>query len=376
MDAPAPLAVSEATHSGVTVRDATIDDAARLAAFGARTFAATYEHANDPAETAAHLARTFGDEKQRAEIEDPSRHMLVVDVDGALGAYALLHHGALCPVEWTSGPQVELERIYVDGVWQGRGLADALMDAILEKAAGAGAESIWLSVWEENPRAIRFYERRGFREIGATVFVYGNEPQTDKVLVRAVRERRTPVLGVPVKVARPQLTVRLQRGREGRDLLVCVRADGTTSWIRRPKGLPRRDRALLALEAAVPLSDGVFARVAEGAELLELLRPENATAQDGLGWSLRFAALLDAEQASPGKATLAMVQAALDDRHESATPPVALDDAMLLEVRASVARLETTWRRVAAGEALEFTVAPGQPGGLSAPVRRKATQVP
>ncbi len=376
MDAPPPLAVSGATHSGVTVRDATVDDAARLAEFGARTFVATYDHANNPAETAAHVARTYGEARQRAEIEDPTRQMLVVDVDGALGAYALLHNGALSPVEWTSGPQVELERIYVDQVWHGRGLADALMDSILEKIAGIGAESIWLTVWEENPRAIRFYERRGFREIGTTRFMYGNEPQTDKVLVRAVRERRAPVLGVPAKVVRPQLTVRLQRGRDGRDLLVCVRADGTTSWIRRPKGLPRRDRALVAIEAAVPLKDGVFARVADGAELLELLRPEHATAQDGLGWSLRFAALLDAEQASPGKATLDMVQATLDDRAETATPPVLLDEAMLAEVRASVARIETTWRRVVAGEALEFTLSPGEPGGLSMPVRRKSAPTP
>ncbi len=358
------------------MRDATVADAARLADFGARTFASTYEHANDPAETAAHVARKFSEEKQRAEIEDPTRHMLVVEVDGMLAAYALVQHPSPCPVTWTDGPTAELERIYVDTPWKGRGLADALMEAILEKAAAVGAESIWLGVWEENPRAIRFYERHGYREVGTTVFVYGNDPQTDKVLARAVRERRAPVLAASAKVVRPQLTVRLQRGVGGRDLLVCVRADGTTSWLRRPTGLPRRDRALLAIEGAVALKDGVFARVSEGAELLELLRPENATGQDALGWSLRFAALIDAEQASPGKANLAMVRATLDDRAETATPPVELDEAMLHAIRLAVAQLEMTWRRVPAGEALEFSLTPGQPGGLSAAVRRKAAQAP
>ncbi len=368
--------MSGVTHTGVVVRDATVADALRLAEFGARTFAATYAHVNDPAHTAAHVSRVFGESLQRAEIEDPARQLLLVDVDGVLAAYALLHLGAPCPVTWTEGVQAELERLYVDTPWQGRGLSDALMDALLERGVARGADSLWLGVWQENARAIRFYERRGLREVGTTTFLYGDEPQIDRVYVLALRERRTPVIGAAVKVVRPELTVRLQRGRDGRDLLVCVRADGTTSWLRRPTGLPRRDRALLAIEGAVALEGGVFARVAEGAELLELLRPEHTTMQDALGWSLRFAALIDAEQASPSLATLAMMQATLADRSHEVMSPVVLDEALLAEIRSRVAELEATWRRVPAGEALEFAFTPGVSGGLSAPVRRRAAQTP
>ncbi|MBI3789676.1 MAG: GNAT family N-acetyltransferase [Gemmatimonadetes bacterium] len=365
--------MSAALHAGVTVRVAVPADAAALAAFGARTFAATYEHDNDPAHTAAHLARTFTPERQLAEITDPGRVMLLAEVDGELASYALVHVDSPAPVTGVTGRVGELERIYVDSRWHGRGLADAMMDAILEHTAQAGVEALWLAVWEKNARAIRFYERRGFREAGTTVFMYGNDPQNDRVMVRHVRDRRGPAPNAPAKVARPVLTVRLQRGRDGRDLLVCVRADGTTSWVRRPHGMPRRDRALLALEGTLALQGGVFAQVAAGAELLELLRPERADDAGPLGWSLRFAGLLDAEAVAPRKAGLAMVEAAVRGPHADV---LALDDAMLTRVRAAAMAIEAAWHPLPADTALEFAFAPGVPDGLGAPLIRRATGAP
>ena len=359
--------MSESLRAGVTVRAATVADAAALAAFAARAFRETYAHLNDEAQTSAHVTRTFSESRQRAEIDDPMRRMLVIEVDGALAAYALVHLGVPAPAGPLSEGPAELERIYVDAPWHGRGLSDALMDAILEVTGAANVESLWLSVWEENARAIRFYQRRGFREVGMMTFMYGHEAQLDKVLVRSVRERRGPMLAQPAKLSRPAFMLRLQRGREGRDLIACVRSDGTTSWLRRRGGLPRRDRALIALEGTLGVAGGVFAQVAEGRELIELLRAEHATDPGALGWSLRFAALLDAEAASPKHATLAEVRAALTAAHDA--EPVALDDASLARVRAAMGALESAWGPLAADEALEFVFAPSQADGLGPATR-------
>lgn len=350
-------------QAGVLVRVATEADADALAAFGARTFAATYEADNDPAQTAAHVARTFGPGRQAAELADPERVMLVAEVEGQLAGYALVHLGAAPPVDGVPGQPGELERFYVDRPWHGRGLADALMDAALEQAAQRGVEALWLLVWEKNARAIGFYQRRGFREQGRATFMYGDEAQTDLCLVRTVRERRGLTGAAPARVARPALTVRLQRGRDGRDLLACVRADGTTSWLRRPAGIPRRDLALLALEGALGLP-GVFAAVATGGELLELLRPEQATRPDALGWALRLAAVLDAEAIAPVKAGADVLRTAANGGHPQ---PDGVDDASVGAAREAVAHLAEAWRRVGADQALEMTLAPGVPHGLGAP---------
>ena len=359
--------MTDGSDAAVTVRAATREDAAALAEFGRRTFAETYAAANHPAEVEAHLARTFGEEQQLAEIADPLTHVIVVEVERALGGYAVLHDGLAAPAGDALVRPAELARFYVDQQWHGRGLADALIEGVLETAGTLGVESLWLLVWEQNARAIGFYRRHGFREKGAAVFLFGNEPQQDKLLVRIVRERRATTPPSATRVVRPALTVRLQRGRDARDLFACVRSDGTTSWLRRPGGLPRRDRAILAVEGVLGVSDGVLGTVADGGELLELLRPESTSGHDAVGWSLRFAALLDAERAAPKPASVERILEKLHDDGIGATAPVVLDAVMMAEVRAALDGIEATWRTLGAGEALEFTMTPGVARGLGAP---------
>ncbi|RZL17332.1 MAG: GNAT family N-acetyltransferase, partial [Pedobacter sp.] len=38
---------------------------------------------------------------------------------------------------------------------------------------------VWLGVWEENPRAIRFYQKNGFMPFDKHIFKLGEDEQTD-----------------------------------------------------------------------------------------------------------------------------------------------------------------------------------------------------
>jgi ribosomal protein S18 acetylase RimI-like enzyme len=75
---------------------------------------------------------------------------------------------------------LELKRIYVLKEYQGKGIAQKLMDHILDFAAEHEYEMVWLGVWEHNVRAQKFYEKYGFKNSGFTHdFPIGNTPQTD-----------------------------------------------------------------------------------------------------------------------------------------------------------------------------------------------------
>jgi ribosomal protein S18 acetylase RimI-like enzyme len=63
--------------------------------------------------------------------------------------------------------------MYVKPEARGAGAADAIMRALLDHAASA-VEQVVLTVVASNPRAIRFYERWGFR-------AYGCEPRSAKL---------------------------------------------------------------------------------------------------------------------------------------------------------------------------------------------------
>ena len=169
-----------------TIRRAVAADAAALAALAERTFRAAFEADNTAEDMAAHVARSYGPALQAAEIADRRLTTIVVEAEAALVAYSQLRQGAAPPC--VTGPSpLELQRFYVDAGWHGRGLAQALMAATLDEARVAGAGTIWLGVWERNPRAIAFYRKAGFDEVGAHDFLVGRDRQRDLVMARPGR---------------------------------------------------------------------------------------------------------------------------------------------------------------------------------------------
>lgn len=171
------------------IRHANASDAPALAVFGERTFLDAFAADNAPDDIAAYVAATYGAEHQARDLADPQRTTLVATgLDGGLVAYAQLRTGA--PPAGVSAPApIELLRFYVDRSQHGRGLAQALMAAVFETAAARGAGSIWLGVWERNHRAIAFYRKSGFTDVGSQQFVLGSDRQTDRIMVRTLEGR-------------------------------------------------------------------------------------------------------------------------------------------------------------------------------------------
>lgn len=173
-----------------SIRLATRADAPRLSAFAAETFRDTFAPDNDPTNLAIYLSETFSIERQAAEIEDPNSIILVAEVVDESGSpqfagYAHLLAGD-APAMVTHAAPIELARFYVSRTWHGRGLAQALMNEVLKAARKRGADTIWLGVWERNPRAVAFYRKYGFQQVGAKTFMLGNDVQNDFVLARSL----------------------------------------------------------------------------------------------------------------------------------------------------------------------------------------------
>ena len=169
--------------SGMTIRRGIVADAAILAALARDTFFDTFAATNDVADMAIHLERAYGVPQQGAELGDPDVITLLVEVGGQAVAYAQLRTGQVPACVFGDSP-IELWRFYVGREWHGRGIAQALMTRVVAEAAGAGAQRLWLGVWERNARARAFYVKSGFTDVGEHVFLFGTDPQTDRVMVR------------------------------------------------------------------------------------------------------------------------------------------------------------------------------------------------
>ena len=173
----------QADPDTLTVRRATGEDAGPLSELALRSFMEAFAAQNDPDNVAVYTSRVYGPAQQRAEIADPAIVTLVGEVEGRMAAYAQVRR--IAPGPGVTGPEpVELMRFYVDRPWHGRGVAHRMMDAALETAGGMGARTVWLAVWEHNPRAMAFYTKRGFRVVGAQDFWMGGELQNDLTMMR------------------------------------------------------------------------------------------------------------------------------------------------------------------------------------------------
>ena len=168
------------------IRLAVPEDVAPLAALAERTFRDTFAADNTPEDMTAHIAQSYSPVHQARELGDPAVTTLVaVSPTGELMAYAQLRDGT-APACVTGPAPLELQRFYVAAAHHGKGLAQELMTAVLEAAVRRGAATLWLGVWEHNPRAQAFYRKFGFVDVGAHTFVFGSDPQTDRLMTRSL----------------------------------------------------------------------------------------------------------------------------------------------------------------------------------------------
>ena len=167
--------------SDVVWRDAGPEDAAALGAIGRESFVETFGHLYTPENLAAFL-ENHDEENWRRELGDPRYAIRLGSIDGVDAAYIKLGPPSL-PFTPPKG-SIELRHFYILKPWHGTGLAPVMMDWVLAEARRRGAGSVYLSVFVDNHRARRFYEKYGFEPVGRYDFMVGTHADEDIVMKR------------------------------------------------------------------------------------------------------------------------------------------------------------------------------------------------
>lgn len=168
-----------------TIRPATPSDAKELAALAEKTFRDTFGEANSVEDMNRHCATSYGESIQAAELSDSGMATLVCEEKGTLIAFAQLRWGKAPKCVSAERPG-EIQRLYVLNAWHGKGIAQDLMAACMAEMERRGSDVSWLGVWERNPRAIAFYKKFDYAEVGDHIFSLGADPQRDIVMARPV----------------------------------------------------------------------------------------------------------------------------------------------------------------------------------------------
>lgn len=165
----------------VDIRRAIPKDNDLLSRLGRQTFLDTFSAGNRPEDMAAYLDASFSPEKQASELADPLSVFLIAEINGEAAGYARLLH-ARAPSVIRARHPIQLVRLYADKRWVGRGVGAALMTACIALAQQQKCDGIWLGVWEENSRALGFYRKWGFSDMGTQHFLLGNDRQIDIII--------------------------------------------------------------------------------------------------------------------------------------------------------------------------------------------------
>ncbi|WP_460622742.1 GNAT family N-acetyltransferase [Hymenobacter tenuis] len=169
----------------ITLRKADLTDVAVLQHIGRQTFSETFAASNSEESMRAYLADGFSDEKLTAELQNSHSAFYFAESDSTVIGYLKVNTGP-AQTEQQGANALEIERIYVLQAYHGKKVGQVLYEHAMQLAAQAQVEYVWLGVWEENPRAIRFYEKNGFVAFDKHIFQLGDEAQTDILMKRSV----------------------------------------------------------------------------------------------------------------------------------------------------------------------------------------------
>lgn len=166
----------------IEYRDATPADGPALDAMARASWRATFEHPAAPVDVAAYLDRAYGPNGRLLRDLHAGTAQFRIAVEGAavLG-YAKLVSPWLDPATVEPGA-LQLSQLYVVADRHGDGIGPALMDWTVATARAQAAPALYLTVWEENARALRFYERRGFVHVGDYAFQVGGQVDRDLIM--------------------------------------------------------------------------------------------------------------------------------------------------------------------------------------------------
>jgi ribosomal protein S18 acetylase RimI-like enzyme len=165
----------------IKINSVFLEDYKSVQLIARETFFETFASSNSDADMQNYLAQSFSDKKVKVELSNEESMFYMALADDVPIGYLKINVGQ-AQTELQDSQALEIERIYVKAAFHGQRVGQLLFEKALEIAQETNKKSIWLGVWEKNPKAIRFYEKNGFVVFDKHIFRMGEDEQTDVMM--------------------------------------------------------------------------------------------------------------------------------------------------------------------------------------------------
>lgn len=162
----------------IEVVTVTLNHVEQLQKISRQTFSDTFSAVNTGENMKKYVDEQFSLEQLTKELNNKNAAFYFAMLDNNAIGYLKLNFGQ-AQTELKDDKAVEIERIYVLKNFHGKNVGQILYEKAMQIARQMNADYVWLGVWEENARAIRFYKKNGFVEFDKHIFILGDDQQTD-----------------------------------------------------------------------------------------------------------------------------------------------------------------------------------------------------
>jgi diamine N-acetyltransferase len=159
----------------ILIRKATIEDAEYISLLARITFTETFgQYYRDYQDLLDYYDNTFSVSKIRSSLMKTNNIFWIAFCDELPVGYAKLKKYSKCDFV-DSNSVSQLQKIYVLKDFLSKKIGHQLQASLFEETKNINSKYLWLSVLKSNERAINFYRKNGFIEIGEHTFDIGKE---------------------------------------------------------------------------------------------------------------------------------------------------------------------------------------------------------
>lgn len=169
----------------ITLRLATTADAELIADLSRQTFYETFADQNTKEDMDKFMNEQFSRELLIKEVGAKDNIFILAFDSNIPVGYARLRDNNV-PPKIPETNAIEISRIYATIPYIGKGIGKCLMEKCIAIARDRNKAAIWLGVWKENKKALRFYQQWGFQIFAEHNFILGNDVQKDWLMIKTL----------------------------------------------------------------------------------------------------------------------------------------------------------------------------------------------
>ncbi len=171
--------------SEISIRTVNATDVLALQTLARKTFYDAFAEQNTEEDMQEYLEVNLSEEKLTSELNNPASFFFFAIYHELPVGYLKVNTGN-AQSDFKDSNGFEIERIYVEKAFHGKKVSDALFQKAISLASDLNYKEVWLGVWEENKKAIRFYEKNGFVPFDTHIFMLGTDQQTDILMKKII----------------------------------------------------------------------------------------------------------------------------------------------------------------------------------------------